>query len=259
MNIVAATGKWLGDLFSSWFDSLKIFLPKNLKLFLLVILKSLITSWKVFFYCALLTSVVIYLFLRFVLPEFDLSPDQNFYLIRYLDSFMRVFFIAVAALCVRPSVEKKTFWYFVRYLNCALGFAIIASLLILALTFLYATYATVTTVNGVSVGLWPVVPLSSLTIAAFFWFDTDGSLQSAALTVMRTVKMLMYNLPFFCIGMFLGKVIWGNVPFLIYQFIGGNAFGIINYIYRWLFTYLLSRLSCTFYTKRLHDNYKRYY
>ncbi len=218
------------QLIQSWKNSLKFFYPKNVKLFTLVTLKSIVECYKVllrywWWFILLLGAVIIFKAMNIPwslyasissYPVKSTHVTKNiliFSLHTWLDLVMYVlssFFIFIVCISTRPSVSKKDFNYFVSYLP---SFCYVIFLLFL---------------SAQSVFLrpwrdWSVIFLFQMLISVFLWIiyfkywfvflfwltatspvyifflmfllDSDKRPKQFALSFYRAFKMVIYNYP----------------------------------------------------------------
>ncbi|MFI5333206.1 MAG: hypothetical protein ACHQVS_03845 [Candidatus Babeliales bacterium] len=174
-------------------------------------------------------------------------------------------------LSVRPSVAIKNWGYFKNYGKHALY--IFAWFLLLPQTFIITDY-----VFGLA--SWPLVIIlagisfviiSSISLLYItFLLDSDASLKQVALSVLRAIKMTVYNLPFFILTLLMFFILYLIVlaPGILLnpiEILGGSLVTFqrwfyILYIAKDIFIILL--LACFFvnyYIKKIHDNYSLYF
>lgn len=227
------------ELMQKWKSSLQLLHPNQLKPFLMVTGKTVMSiytdlnrplssrgNWE-------LAGVVLFLI---VLSNII----QNvFWLESIILNGVRYFLFFVFALAMRPSVGLKNKEYFFEYLN----------------RFKYALIATV--LLGIVPSVFPIfaIPLVFLWWMFFllFLFDSSGSFKAVIRAKAQATKLLFYNLPI-CIVLEIVKGIIGYL--LLDKFVGwaigwgGLTLAIIVYL---LVVPILVALICNFYIKKFHD------
>lgn len=91
------------NLLYSWKESLKILIPKNLKLFLLVTLRLALNTYKTLLLYFWWIPVVLFLLLR-------TRTEINGFIIFFVATFLWIFFTVISA---RPSLGRKDWHYFI--------------------------------------------------------------------------------------------------------------------------------------------------
>ncbi|MBT3455563.1 hypothetical protein HN446_00710 [bacterium] len=222
MSIVKLFKTFLG----AWARSCAILLPKNLKLFLLVTLKSVVRVYIVIF------SRFWWLFLAFCAFSFFYFSHRNMFLNTLFSCITFLIFITT-----RPSVDKKTFSYYKKYLWHLLVF-------VLCMFFLLK----------ISKAFIVSSPLFAFFI--FFWIDS-GEILPAARVFIRTIILFLFALPV-CL---LYSLVFGAIDraFLNYFILSyGMDIGFI-YGYALLLLPLQVSFMVNLYIKNVHDSYTEFY
>jgi len=236
------------QLLQAWKDSLSLFNPKHLKLFLLVTLKSIIETysrWFTYFWW-LIGLYGVAEIVRFTLP----SPViVGIYYIVLLSLFFSMYLIA------RPSVAKKDSHYFWQYSSYGAAGALLIGIAV-ALTKAW-------------VAILAFVFLFDFMV--LFYLDSDGSVSELVRSCRRAFKMFWYNLPF-CflslpillipligVGLFLASII-----FVIAQYALGVTLYFreaVNFTIPLVYIALLGALCFTtnFYVKKIHEQFSLYF
>jgi len=226
------------QLFQLWQDSLKIFIPRNFKLFGLVSLNTALQTYKVWlgrFWA---------LFVAFFFIDFFLSRSKGLALPNVPFALLTQFLLLVTLyLSVRPSVARKTYTYFIGYGSRFLLY----TLILLPFFSLF-----------LAIDLFLPMKAVPLTFFMLFFLDSRGSLNDFFGSFIRAVKMIVYGLPFFLI-LFLAS-------FALYSIVSiALAFGLPPQ-FRFLTKHFLLLLSvvpvsfaANFYTKKVHENYTLYF
>jgi hypothetical protein len=196
------------NILSAWKDSLSVFAPKNFGRFLWLWVNTIKQSYVVFFkYWWWLLPVVLVLKWCRLIPlwsvlkarerlcsavDFEMSGDLLWYAFEVvtvavlLSSIYFIFF-----LCIRPSVERKNFYYFSHYWMHAFYY-ILSSILIM-----YGTSGVIKT--------FCITPLGGAFLSiiqyvfALFLLDSDGSWKAALYSLWRAIKMVFCNLQYMII------------------------------------------------------------
>lgn len=276
------------NLFVAWRDSLAILQPKNLKLFLLVTLKSMGDTFKVWIkYCSwLLLLYAVKLAAQFYIMATPAVEMPNFLVkvINFLGSLPTAVFLFIPSLLLiirmsvllaaRPSTAIK---------NCAYFRAYFWRLLIISIAYelLYVLGFYVSVMNAphadssIALRQTYVAIVSMLGFlgsfyfinAALFYFDGDGSVRSFCKSWLYAAKMTLYNLPFYIIFM-VSNLILLMIPTYIYLY--GMHYmmqyswaviviaSILMLIIGFLELFILCFLT-NFYVKKLHDQFTLYF
>ncbi len=203
----------------TWRDSLTIFLPKNLKLFLLITLKSIIETYKTlfrYFWWLILLNIIVEPLLWFV---WDSTHAQwAWWLIHYIPVSLLLMFLFYCALflCARPSVKKKDYAYFKDYpFHCLYIIVFFTGITYEITRFWFQLPPTlfhrlVNSIAVIAVGYYWITPLfkgaagiiSGIVlspISAFFilfLLNSEGTVRTIGASLLRAVKMVIYNYPF---------------------------------------------------------------
>lgn len=238
-------------LLESWKDSLSLFKPKNFKLFALVTLKTIgQTYWLLLKYFWWVQLGVIGLYFWF--PQSNLRE-----LIQYL---VYCIWLAIVALCVRPSVAKKNYAYFSKYLLylpvIIVGFVAIHDLLELH-------------IQGRYLIMFACFVAQLLFI--FFMFDMSFGVKNALKSLVFAIKMFWYNAPglFLIIGanfvlvILQIRILQGVIQSAIWESLHGHH---IQYFFKcmYFFNYfivipIIVSIIGNFYIKRLHEQPQLYF
>lgn len=221
-------------LLRSWKESLLIYKPKNLKLFLLVTIKSALQTYGYLIYHFW------WLFLALVLVDVGcyypecLLPGSLWVLLNVL---IRGLFLLVIFMLSRPSVPLKNFHYIMEQLY-RFGFGF----LVLYILF----HMLITSVQILIAGL---IMMPIFICALLFYLDSAGSLVDIGLSLWRGIKMYAYNMPFFVVAAIIVSAIWYCLPIhSIYW----------KYIFFLFVPFVVSYFK-NMYVKRLHDQFNLYY
>ena len=97
------------------------------------------------------------------------------------------------------------------------------------------------------------------TIFFLFYFDSRGSLKDLVWSVIRSLKMIWFGLPFFFIliwGMWILYFLFGFMFRSITSSLGFHGL-LIQFLI--IFAVVPASFAANYYTKRLHDQYKEYF
>ena len=248
-------------LFQSWKESLVIFLPASLKLFLLVTLKSLLEAYKTFFmYFWPLAGV--YLFVDTIIGPFGMPLWLGFGCSVFVSTFMqKLGFLHIPLyLSIRTSVLQKNYRYFVGYGRYIL-YGIVWLIFFTVSKGILAGYIG----EGYTYQFYRIFMSATSMFFILFLLDSDGTISSVLKSVGRAVSMTVYNLPFVLIA-------WAalKVGFLAFCFtlrllpIGLLKQRMLFYSVSKKIAYLLllpipACIMTNFYIKRLHEQFGVYY
>lgn len=255
-------------LFRSWKESLLIFLPKNAKLFFLVVLKTIIRSYKILFrdcwwlVALSIISEVIYDFYFGVASYFVLFP---------------LFFWLITIFCmyliIRPSVHKKNVGYYLQhkshflyYLSASFIMHAVAHALVLIGSYIVTKQALPPLISLILFLPFLTIPFLSIyttPLVSFFLFfilDKKSGIRNFCISLVQAFKMLFYNYPFCFILLSLFFGVYAAMNVVMHHFFGNT--GIVITLYSYM-VYLLLPIPISiwsiFYTKRLHDQFGLYY
>ena len=182
----------------SWRDSLSLLAPANLKLFVLVTLKSTFETYKVLFtrwvpIVTMLSMVgVTYVMWVFVGPNIsDLSSVGLFFLFFLVRSVLAYLQVYIGYAASRPSIGLKSDAYFLRFWRhtCALMLVPLAIVTVYALIWIGAP-----ALRDYE-HLMALLMHCVFNIIILFFLDSDGSLRELCRSVVRALTMIVYNLP----------------------------------------------------------------
>lgn len=276
------------NLFVAWRDSLSIFQPKNLKLFMLVTLKAMVDTFKVwikyFWWLPVLFIVKTYLQYSMMQAAYTgtltgflgtlwsllASIPAPIYII--LPSLM---YVARASLLLaaRPSTAIKNCAYFRSYFFRALLVIALFQLMAIAgmvagsyLIMRYPACASYSLLCGYSIGAIGFLFSYYVINYALFYLDSDGSMGIFLRSSVYAAKMTLYNLPFYGILTILNTIVGMSITsvFLyVAKFFGGQSVMLFIAPILMLIFALLELFSVcfltNFYVKKLHDQFTLYY
>lgn len=252
-------------LVQAWIDSIQLLKPKNLQLFVMVTLKSIIEAYKLLFkyfwwlfilqlICAgLVFSISWY----FIIPMV-IIPDLLFFMV---------------CVITRPSIAKKDCAYFrsqLYYFIYFISLQLIGALVGYLLSYLSNPFSLVITLKSSSEFnlFFPWVVFLVL-----FFLDAEKNLKNFFVSIWSALKMIIFNFPIvLCIFVFL-YIFNSSVVFLFTKLTEGIFQLLIALGLRWRFLINITTLNiivpllllpisiCTYaniYIKKLHDQFDLY-
>ena len=263
----------ISQILSSWLNSLKVLSPTHGKLFLLVTLKTIIhaytTLFKKFWWLiglCILTDTYLVLWAGKIPYYVKFGVMTSGW---YLSSSL--FFVEI--LTIRPSIAKKDytyflniwasrrfFWYFLLFMTCAQ----------ISIFFLRNEKIAHEFIVPSLFFLIPLIPSilfsGFLIITIFFALDTHPSLYAQMSSVYRSLKMIVFNYPFFLILAILSFSIFFGVQKLIHFVLEHSInkyeigiLGLLSYESAQLLMPIFICIANNFYIKEIHEQFKRYY
>lgn len=220
-----------------WKSSLELLHPAQLKSFLLVTLKNVLTVYKDM--NKPLTSRGNWILVGVILLLIGLTNLIKVWHMFWFESLflngIRFFLFFIFALGLRPSVGIKNWQYFEEYLD----------------RFKYAFAITII------LGMTPIfaIPffLQWYMFCLFFLFDSHGTMKDIISAKTRAAKLLWYNLPL-CIVLevvlrLIGYILYSLVAFAL-GYWGGLTLAVILYL---LVIPIEVALICNIYIKKFHE------
>jgi hypothetical protein len=207
-------------LFVSWRESLAIFAPSNLKVFTLIALKATVEAYKIFFthfWWLFLGTIGLGMYVRATKGSSGLGFIFVMVIILWL---LQIFLICLAT---RPSVQRKTYSYFMHYgwhLICFLFFCVIMLAIDMCMTVVQILTLSgrvrITSIDVVVhllsiilvpltfLGFWlyegtvliPLYITPFFLFWTFFLLDSPIGLRSIVKSLKNAIKMVIYNYPF---------------------------------------------------------------
>jgi hypothetical protein len=269
------------NLLPAWRDSLTILQPKNLKLFFLVTLKTMVDTFKVwikYFWWLLI--------LQFVMPQVWLSLYgttsffSNIWFKAAASIFVSMLWFVSILLAARPSVAFKNCAYFRSYIWRIIYIMPISVLMDMGTGYLMNTifYPHI----GIPYGITPALLGAILVMGILNWsakiyiinyalfvLDSDASIKQVVQSLLYALKMVAYNYPFYIIVYIVhGLLSIGNhllflqLTKLLWSETDSIGMLVINYCNMLVFALLTFFLYCfliNFYIKKLHDQFTLYF
>lgn len=234
-------------LIQSWVDSLQLLRPKNLQLFVMVTIKSIIDAYKLYFkyfWWLLLTLPLLFLFF---IPN---TPIQ-FSTMHCLCNTLYGLLLLGACFLTRPSILQKNCSYLRTQFKKIILYWLSWNLLLFPLFFI-SSYSS-----------WYI-------FFVLFFVDSEGGFKNLFLSMWKALKMVIYNFPLIfvinlCFGLFLLiltpliQIIFRVSPMPI------NMYATYANIYSKqiiIGAFLMPIGVCTYaniYIKRLHDQFDLYF
>ncbi len=232
---------FLKTLIPKWFESVQIFKPSNLKLFLLGSLNTFIksltillkNSWwiAIFLLIPFLLSFSLLFFLKFI-PVVGYWIKLYNLLVSLLGFLPFVFLTFFIFLTVRSSVEKKDIRYFMSFLNSFWLFLILALL---------------------QIGFVMYVPIVAklfpmLWISVLFFLDSKRKFNSLYYSILNGVRSLVFYFPVFIVlGLFnLGCISFSEYLLDFGTIFSGSSSSVIGYILLIIVCFLIELLFISF-------------
>lgn len=247
------------QLFHMWKNSLKIFIPRNLKLFSLVSLNAVLQTYKV--WLRLLWPLFILYMLAGVVAVY--APMSGALAVAIFNFGLFVTLI----LAMRPSVKRKTYAYFYDYRWHVAMMAVFFFVdFFVAMEHMYKPFFLAHLFAPVI-----VIPLTTLML---FYCDTPGRLRDYFASCWRTIKMLWYGLPFYFILTVATGIYYFVISELLWKLFFPFAYILrtmpMNSLYGCFYSLFVSLaiivfsvvpigFAATFYTKKLHDYSERFF
>jgi len=243
-------------LVQAWKNSITLFYPSNFKLFVLITIRSIVEAYKILLHywwwlLLLISGVTLFKW-----------GDTGFFL--FLSVVLNYMFIFVFSLATRPSLKKKDVAYFGSYfllfLPTIAGFLSIKLFEVLLAKFI-----------GIDMDQWQSVRLlvKSFSYATqvffiFFFLDSDHTMRQLLQSLLRSVKMTIYNYP---ICLFFGLIILGlEIAFIFFAGIFLFAWEevaiflrIIDLVNKVVFVPIQLSVFANIYIKKLHEQFDYYF
>jgi hypothetical protein len=238
-------------LIQAWIDSVQLLRPKNLKLFVLVTIKSIIEAYKLLFKyfwwivpafiaVALLFSLIGPIALPNYYGPIEAIIDRNrYWFYAHMQEISYVLYsLLFLAVCfiTRPSIDKKD----CKYLRTQYKRIILYSLILMAL--------------GISsLSAWHV-------FVVLFFLDSRGGPKNFFLSMWYALKMIIFNYPLLAvIGILLHLPFWLINVVYLYQY---NYLFVLPIVISNMLAILFLPIGiCTYaniYIKKLHDQFDLY-
>ncbi len=242
-------------LVQAWKNSLTLFYPSSIKLFILITIGSIIEAYKI---------IVHYWWWFLVLiGGTSLFWWHNVRFFFLLSVVLNYLFVFVFSLATRPSVARKNIAYFrsyfILFLPTLAGFLSIKLLGILLIKIIG--------IMGQWQPIYLLIKSFSYAIQVFFIFfflDSAHTTRQFSLSLLRSVKMTIYNYP---IALIFGVIILGlEIAFSF--FVGSFLFAweqvglllrIISLLNIFMFVPLQLSIFANIYIKKLHEQFDYYF
>ena len=242
--------------FQSWKESFSLFFHKNAKRFFWITVKTILQSYKYIFkhiwWLFLLSCILDSIYTRYY------GPASWFLLIPLFSWLVTIFFMY---LIIRPSIKRKSFDYYKQY-SLQLIYFIVLTILFSALfaTVLMQCTGFKAFLLMHTLILFPFGPIFTAPLLSFmilFMLDSNGTILSFFKSIIRAIKMTLYNYPF-CFIMLLLFTLLAYLYQMVIFYMGQNSIVSSSIISHALLPIPLS-IWTNFYTKRIHDQFELYY
>jgi hypothetical protein len=284
------------QLFESWLNSLSLFKPKSISLFLLVTLNAIIKTFQALFrnfWWLIVLYIVGDLAIEHAALKLHASSIAIGGIAFRMNSFLWIvelgflLMLFTVLLCARPSLEPKKAFYSAKYWKKFFYFVLISSIFSFIVGERFGME-----VDDVTGAISQFIPMSlnilrSLLLLdpaivvsplfvfiAMFMVDGDGSLKSFGLALVRGFKMCLYNYPFCLISMLVLHYIWQAWDILIFGLLSYFQVPIVSFIndgYSVLPAFSMIKYAAilfwpiplcywiNFYIKRMHEQFDLYF
>ena len=231
----------------SWIESLKLFLPDNFSKLFLVTIKTTRDS-----YYYLFTYFGWAILLEAIIEYSDMGGLISF-LFQLTGILLRALIFFGILCAIRPTIEQKKISYFLNKIKNYFLLYLIGAFLLQGILFLTLIYLFVSQKQydfHASYSTWILDYMVNFILIFYTLFLIDNRLSFGAIiyAIIRSLKMLVYNLPFCGIV----AVIMG----FIYTFLNTRIhYSVLQIVILPFFIALVTN----FYIKRVHEQFKVYY
>lgn len=230
----------------SWKESLTLFKPSNFKLFFLVSARSFGLALKTFFvYWGWL--ILFFWMYHFMIPH-SLSAQLN------IEVIVRALLLFLFICCLRPSASIKNMHYFIKMIR--------KFWIVIVMTIgLYIIDSKLLAVNIIFDTSFYLFFSLLITLYLLFTLDSDGSIKNLILSAYRSLKMLLYNLPWFLVIALvftLLEILELGISMYIAHFSDSLAMILHNILQGMVYGFHVALLA-NFYLKRLYDQIELYF
>lgn len=246
----------------SWKESVAVFLPKNFKLYLLVTIKNTMETYGNLIYYFWWLILLAFVFeVGCYYPECLLvGPVWEF-----VEASLTIALSFVLLMLVRPSVRSKGFFYFEQHARKTfIGFTLmyfafdfirarVGNGVLLLISRLYGQTIMHASLGQLASFIYqqsPFIMLPPFIFSVLFYFDSNGSIKSWFVSIVRGFIMFIYNFPFCLISVIGCFGLWHGLQWL------SPNYGI--YLFFSFIPFVVSYFR-TMYVKRLHDQFSLYY
>lgn len=260
-------------LLQSWKESLKLFVPKNFKLFALVTLKTMEQTYSLllsYFWWLPVATIGLLFFVIQSMP-FESAMKINEILVLV---FLFIWTLVVA-LCTRPSVGQKNVTYFVHYLYyipiIMVGDFIFGLIPKFSYSILYLLmeklslqqFSFAVVVFGLLILLIQNAHLLLSLLFLFFMLDMTLSIKNGRKAFLFACKMFWYNAPVLLIITFLGQLIfiliWGFFLYVSGFMPNEISVSLLSVCIPIISTPITIAVLNNIYIKRLHEQPQLYF
>jgi hypothetical protein len=225
-------------------------------------LSSIFKDKKLFFLVTLKTFQRSLLFLAkncwgLILALFILRFAKGFEAVSNILNLL-LFFIAIFV--VRPSIERKSRIYFI---HCFKRFFSYLFVCLIAFIFYWQKLYPILIQNVFLKICLYIILIPAFLVGTLCFFDTAGGINNIFHSILRTIKIVLLNIPMVLFWGFFSLFVLSFVKyktFLISSFFNLNAlkvlFGGVGFVFLNLFILFFMCVASTFYIKARHRNYK---
>ncbi|MFC1842579.1 hypothetical protein ACFLYU_02900 [Candidatus Dependentiae bacterium] len=226
-------------LLQSWQESVEFLKIKNLKMLLLVTLKSIYSNYKFF-------SSMLLLFVLFEKSLWRLIFGVDIHIFDLIQKILLASFVFLFALIARPSIKRKTVSYFWDY-KWHFVYWLITIILFFGVIFRTFRPFQILFLNPVNESIFFIAGV----FFTLFWLDSRLRVKNLVFSLWRALKMFIFNFPFCFVC---------SIPYVILLFAGRFVYpGLLPKILELLLFIFYICFFTNFYTKRLHDQFALYF
>ncbi len=249
-------------LVQAWIDSIQLLRPKNLKLFALVTIKSILEAYKSvfkYFWWLLLICLMISGYRLLIVDSRDMASLVRYAQVRGVVYLLYTLFFLGICFITRPSIAKKDCAYFRnQYAKIILYWLLWAALMFVAATYRFMPLFWVSAYSA-----WYI-------FTVLFFADSSGGPKNFFLSMWHAVKMILFNLPlllvasafFYCSEILFFQIIKRGIVFFVSEENAmAQALIFVRIISNFLGVLLMPIGVCTYaniYIKKLHDQFDLY-
>lgn len=250
-------------LVQAWIDSVQLLKPKNLQLFVMVTLKSIIEAYKLllkYFWWLVLVCLMISGYRLLIVDSRDIYSLARYAQVRAIGYFLYTLLFLGICFITRPSIAKKDCVYFrAQYRKIIVYWLLWVILSVVAAT-MYRYMPS----------FWIGIPSVWYIFSVLFFADSSGGPKNFLLSIWYALKMIIFNLPllfivgafFYCTEFLFFQSIKRTILFFISEENGmAQALIYVRIIHNFLGVLLMPIGICTYaniYIKKLHDQFDLY-
>lgn len=247
------------QLFHMWKEAFTFFAPSNLKVWSLVSINAARHTYKTWlrYFWPLL---VVYLVAGSLCLHIPMTSE---------------FFVAIATfglfvtliISMRPSIKRKTMAYFYDYRW---------HMAVLALFFFADFFVALEHLSQPVLTSYIFTPIFLIPLATLvlFYCDAHASVRDFFVACWRTIKLLWYGLPFYCILIVVTGICYQGISFVLWELFFplahifrtvplnvfyGLFYSLFVHVVLMIFSVIPAAFAASFYTKKVHDYSERFF